>query len=97
MVGKPAYINAKTNINIDFKDITPRKLDGDAKIALFDTSFNYPLIKRDFNITLPKTTLSMNMNVKMKKNDAVYNYVLNSNLSHVTSSGVVVPEDTIYT
>ncbi len=92
LTAKPAYIDAKTNIDIDFKNITPHKLDGDAKIALFDTLFNYPLIKRDFNITLPKTTLSMNMNVKMKKNDAIYNYVLNSNLSHITSSGVVVPQ-----
>lgn len=92
MVGKPAYLDAKTNVNLDLKKITPHNLDGDAKISLFDTSFNYPLIKRDFNITLPKTTLTMNMNVKLKKDNAIYDYVLNSNLSHITSTGVVVPK-----
>lgn len=91
MIGKPAYLNAKTNVNINFTNLTPHKLDGDAKISLFNTSFNYPLIKRDFNITLPKTTLGMNMNIKMKKDDAVYDYVLNSNLAHITSNGTVIP------
>jgi len=89
MIGKKQYIKADANLKINFKNLTSHKLDGYAKFNLLHTLFNYKLIHNDFNITVPKTSLVINLLVSFKNDDANYKYLLNSNLAHITSNGIV--------
>jgi len=92
MLNQKSYASADINFDINFKNITPHKLDGDIFFITKNGKLNSKVMKKDFNITIPPTAFAMNLNAKLKGDDVDYTYILNSNLAKITSSGNIVPE-----
>lgn len=90
--GQKPYASANVNLDMNFKNITPHKLDGDVVLGTKKGQLNVPLMKKDFKINIPSTAFDMNLNATLKGDDVNYGYILNSNLAKVTSSGKVTPE-----
>jgi hypothetical protein len=86
------YASADVNLNINFKNINPHALDGDIVLETKNGTINPTLMKRDFNVTIPTTSFSMNLDAKLKGDDIDYSYELSSNLFQILSSGKVIPE-----
>jgi hypothetical protein len=92
MLNQKAYASADVNVDLNFKNITPHKLDGEVKLRTLDGKLNSQVMKKDFNISIPATAFVMNLDAKLAGDDVNYKYVLNSNLAKLTSDGTVVPE-----
>lgn len=90
--GQKLYASADIDLDINFKNITPHKLDGDVLLLTHKGKIDTKLMKRDFNVTIPSTAFSMNLEAKLKGDDVNYRYKLNSNLAKITSSGIITPE-----
>ena len=89
--GQKPYADAKLDVDVNFKNITPGALDGDIVLVTKNGKLNTPLMNKDFNLTIPKTDFSMNLDAKLKGDDVDYTYALNSNLAKITSGGKVIP------
>lgn len=86
------YASAKVNLDINFKNITPHQLDGIVKLSTSQGYLNRLVMKKDFNITIPKgTRMAMQVDAKLKGDNVDYTYSLHSNLANLSSSGRVVP------
>jgi len=92
MVNQKLYASADINLDINFKNIEPHKLDGDIYLVTKNGKINSKVMKKDFNITIPTTAFSMNLDAKLKGDDVKYTYILDSNLAKISSGGNVVPE-----
>jgi len=86
------YASADINLDINFRNIKPRALDGDILLSTQEGRLNSKVMKNDFNITIPsKTDFAMNLDAKLKGDNIDYTYKLMSNLFKITSSGNVIP------
>jgi hypothetical protein len=92
LVNQKQYAQAKINLDVNFKNITPHKLDGNILLLTKNGHLNTKVMKKDFNITIPKTAFNMNLDAKLKGDNVNYIYSLDSNLAKIKSSGKVVPE-----
>ncbi len=92
MVNQKEYAKAKIDLNVNFKNITPHKLDGNIELITRDGLLNSKVMKKDFNITIPRTAFSMNLGAVLKGDSVGYKYLLNSNLAKISSAGDVVPQ-----
>lgn len=90
--GQKTYASADVDLDINFKNITPHALDGDVLLQTHKGKIDSKLMKRDFNVTIPPTAFSMRLDAKLKGDDVDYEYILNSNLAKITSSGNINPE-----
>ena len=90
--GQKPYADANLNVDVNFKNITPGSLDGDIVLVTKNGKLNTPLMNKDFNLTIPKTDFSMNLNAKLKGDNVNYVYALNSNLAKIKSDGKIVPQ-----
>lgn len=92
MLNQKEYASADINLDVNFKNITPHQLDGDIVLQTLHGKLNANVMKKDFNITIPKSAFSMNLDAKLIGDAVDYNYILNSNLAKITSNGNVVPQ-----
>ncbi|WP_457744356.1 hypothetical protein [Sulfurimonas sp.] len=92
MLNQKQYAMAKVNLDVNFKNITPHKLDGDILLITKNGSLNSKIMKKDFNLTIPHTAFSMNLDAKLHGDNVDYKYILNSNLAKISSSGSVLPQ-----
>lgn len=92
MLNQKAYASADINLDVNFKNINPQQLDGDIKLATLHGLLNSKVMKKDFNITIPKTAFTMNLDTILKGDNVNYKYILNSNLAKITSDGIITPE-----
>ena len=92
LVGEKPYASAKLNIDVDFKDITPKALDGKITLSTTDGILNTKLMNKDFEINVPKTDFTMNLDADLKGEAIDYTYIFNSNLAKLASNGNVVPQ-----
>ena len=92
MLKQKAYASAAIHLHVNFKNIHPHKLDGDIKLATSHGKLHPSVLKKDFNITIPRTAFAMKLDANLHGDDVDYSYLLNSNLAKVTSSGKVTPE-----
>ena len=93
ILNQKSYASADINMDINFKNITSHKLDGNILLITKNGSLNSKVLKKDFDITIPKNTaFSMNLNATLKDDDVDYVYTLNSNLVKISSGGKVIPE-----
>ncbi len=56
LLAKPAYIKGVADLNINIPKFDLNNLNGKAKLILYESIIENSLIKRDFNIELPKNT-----------------------------------------
>ena len=88
-----SYASADINLDINFKNITAHKLDGNILLLTNNGKLNTKVLKKDFSITIPKNTaFNMSLNATLKDDDIDYMYALNSNLAKISSGGKVIPE-----
>ena len=92
MIGKAPYALAKLDIDAAMRSIDPKNLDGDVKVTLEEGIVDTKLMRRDFNLTLPKTAFAMHADAKLRAEDIDYALDFNSNLAKILSKGVVSPE-----
>ncbi len=92
MAGQNAYATALLNADIKLQDLNPKNLLGSANITLKNGQINSKLMKKDFNITLPKTTFALDSNTDLKGKDIDYSIDLNSNLAKIGSEGQIKPQ-----
>jgi len=92
ILNQSAYAQADVDLDINFRDITPHAMDGDIALKTKKGKLDTRLMKRDFNVTIPKTLFNMNLNAKLKGDDIDYIYAFNSNLAKISSSGNVIPK-----
>lgn len=85
------YASADINLDINFKNIKAHALDGNIALKTQGAKINTQVMKNDFNITIPNTDFTMNLDAKLKGDDVDYTYNLASNLFKITSSGKVIP------
>ena len=90
--GQKEYASARVNLDVNFKNITPHELDGNILLTTKDATLNSKVMKKDFNITIPATAFSMNLEAVLAGESADFTYMLNSNLAKISSSGRVTPE-----
>ncbi|MCF6340489.1 MAG: AsmA-like C-terminal region-containing protein, partial [Sulfurimonas sp.] len=90
--GQKPYASSKINLDVNFKNINPQQLDGDITLKTKGGKIDTALMKSDFGINLPKTTFLMTLDATLKGDNVVYNYLFNSNLANITSSGNIIPE-----
>jgi len=90
--GQKPYAKAKVDVDVNFINITPHALDGGIVLTTKNGVLNTPLMNKDFNLTIPKTDFTMNLDAKLKGDDVDYTYALNSNLAKITSEGKVIPQ-----
>ncbi|GAX88296.1 conserved hypothetical protein [Lebetimonas natsushimae] len=88
IVNKPKFINGKLNSNIVLNSIDINNLDGNIKTYIKNAVVNRSLLKREYNLTLPKTVINLdsNVNLKGKKIDFFANLI--SNLAKVNVNGL---------
>ena len=92
ILGEKKYADAAVDLQVNFKNITPHKLDGDIVLLTKKGLLNSSVMKKDFGITVPKTRFKMNLDAKLKGDDIDYRYILDSNLAKIASSGNVKPQ-----
>jgi len=92
LLNQKMYAKAKVNVDVNFKNITPHKLDGNILLRTQKGVLNSAVMKKDFNITVPKTLFAMKLKAKLKGDDVDYVYLLDSNLAKIESAGNVKPE-----
>ena len=90
--GQKRYADADVDIDINFKNIKPNELDGDITLVTQKGKINTKVMKNDFNITIPKTTFTMNLDAKLLGKSINYKYELKSNLANFASNGKVIPK-----
>jgi hypothetical protein len=92
MVGKDAYAAAKVNVDVQLNNLDPKNLQGHTKLTLRNGNVNSKLMKRDFNVTLPRTTFVIDSKADLKGKDVDYSLNINSNLAKIGSKGVIKPD-----
>ena len=92
MVNQKQYADAKINLDVNFKNITPHQLDGTILFITKNGKINSKVMKKDFNVTIPATAFGMNLDAKLRGDNVDYTYILNSNLAKITSGGRIIPQ-----
>jgi hypothetical protein len=92
MLGQPTYAKALIDCDLNFKDITPHKLDGNVHLRSKNGSFNTKVLQEAFALTIPKTTFELNLDAILKGDKVAYTTAFNSNLVKLQSQGDLVPQ-----
>ncbi|MDR0579276.1 MAG: AsmA family protein [Campylobacteraceae bacterium] len=76
---KPSYADANLNIKAQFNSLSNK--NGVINIDLTDGLVNSAVVKKEFNLTLPKTDFNAKSNITLKKNTADFNAKFLSSLA----------------
>lgn len=91
LFSKNPYATADIDLEINLKNIMPHAMDGDLIVKSKNAKLDPKFMKSDFNVTIPKTSFTMDLAAKLKGDDIEYRYNLLSNLFKITSFGKVAP------
>lgn len=92
LVGKAPYAISRLHVNADMRSVDPENLQGDVSITLHDGKIDTALMQRDFNLSLPKTTFTLNQQATLRGKEIHYKTAFESNLAQILSSGSVSPK-----
>ena len=92
LLNKPAFAEGKLTINTAIAPLNPDTAAGDLTVALSGGTIDRTLMQRDFNVTLPQTSFTINAKAAIAPEKTTYRLTLQSNLAHVRSAGSVVPK-----
>ncbi len=93
MLGEAQFASAKINADIEFNDLNPKTLKGEANIRLSEGKVNQKLMSKEFKIKLPKTSFKLQASTALKPEKINYTLSLSSNLAKIKSKGEVNPQD----
>ncbi len=91
-LGKQPYADATINCNINLNNLKPKQLDGEVKLWSQNGRFNTKVLKRAFNITIPKTDFKLTLAALLKKDHIRYTTLFDSNLAKINSDGKIITE-----
>ncbi|WP_345992254.1 hypothetical protein [Sulfurimonas sp. HSL-1716] len=91
LLGEKPYAKADIVLDVNFKDIKPHHLDGDLDFHIRNSVIDYQIIQKEFGVDLPKTELKVDAKARLKGDEAVYMYDMDSNLAKIKSQGVLTP------
>ena len=91
MAGQSNFAKAKINADIEFNDLSAKNMDGQAIINITDGKINQKIMKKEFDITLPKTSFALKATTTLKPKNINYKLNLVSNLAKIHSKGKVNP------
>lgn len=83
MLSQDPYARGDVDINIDFKNITPHKLDGNVNILSKNSYIESQGLSNKFEIKL---------DAKLQNDDVIYSCNVGSNLFKIISKGIFTPE-----
>ncbi|MDD2653438.1 MAG: hypothetical protein PHX44_10375 [Sulfurimonas sp.] len=92
MTAKNPYASADVDMDINFKSIKTGVLDGTVVLKTKEGRLDQKYMLSDFNVTIPNTSFSMNLDAMLQGSDISFKGELLSNLFKITSAGSVTPE-----
>lgn len=92
MLGEEKYAQATINADIQLNNLDPKALDGKALIKVSKGKINRKVMRRSFDVNLPKTDFDFGSVVNLKAKNINYTLDLNSNLAKINSKGDFQPE-----
>jgi len=92
LFSKNPYATADVDLEVNFKNLISHKMDGEITLKSKNGKIVPRYMKSDFNVTIPTTTFSMDLNAKLKGDDVDYRYDFLSNLFKISTWGKVVPQ-----
>lgn len=93
MLYQPQFLKGELNSDIVLISLDPKNLKGYLKANLKNGFVDTKIMKKDYNVTLPKTTINMNADAKLDKTDIDYSAKILSNLAKVVSAGKINSEN----
>ncbi|QOG11573.1 hypothetical protein [Arcobacter sp. FWKO B] len=91
LAGQGAFASGDVNVDILIKDFNPNSLDGLAKVNVKNGLVDTNLMKKEFEIDLPKTNFELNLDALLQK-DISYDLLFNSNLAVISSDGNIIAD-----
>jgi hypothetical protein len=92
LFSKNPYATADVDLEVNFKNLISHKMDGEITLKSKNGKIDPRYMKSDFNVSIPTTTFSMDLNAKLKGDDVDYRYDFLSNLFKISTWGKVVPQ-----
>ncbi|MEA2100637.1 MAG: hypothetical protein U9P72_10970 [Campylobacterota bacterium] len=90
--GQKNYADADIDLNVNFKNITPNQLDGNIVLTSSKGEIDKNLMRKDFNVTIPKTLFSMRLDALFKGESINYKMFFDSNLAKLNSNGKIISD-----
>ncbi len=90
LAGEKAYADAVVSLVTDIKGIDVQELDGKSVLLVKNGRIDRILMRKDFNVTLPKTVFDAKVISNLNGKTVVYDAAVNSNLLTFDSKGNVV-------
>lgn len=92
MAGQPALAKGLLNIGINLDKLDPEDLRGKAKLAITQASFNSKTFKKEYQLKLPQTDFSSDVNVDLNGKVVSYLADFSSSLASIKSKGTLEPK-----
>ncbi|PHR54623.1 MAG: hypothetical protein COA44_12740 [Arcobacter sp.] len=92
MIGEQKFADAKLNIDLNLQDLDPKTLKGKALIQLSKGRINQKIMKKAYQVVLPKTSFSLKAKADLSSTDVQYDFSLTSNLAKILSKGSIEPD-----
>lgn len=92
LLDKPAFADGRLAIDADVAPLDPDKASGELIVALTGGTIDRALMRRDFNVTLPKTQFTIDAQAAIAPAKTDYTLTLQSNLATIRSAGSVAPK-----
>lgn len=89
MVYQPRFLAGTIQIVADIPNLNPKTLDGKVSVNMLDGVINKEIMKKDFNVALPKTDIKFSLDAKLDKTKVDYVADVASNLAKIDSKGEV--------
>ena len=93
LLGEAPYAKALINVEVSLDNLDPKAPDGKASMRLSKGQINQKVMKKHFDVELPKTDFSLKTDVKIKPDNINYTFLLASNLAKIGSQGDIEPQD----
>ncbi|WP_200762498.1 hypothetical protein [Nitrosophilus alvini] len=85
----PPFLKGKLNATVKLENLDPENLDGEIHAKVDKGTVDTALMKKDFNITLPKTEFKIYADAKLDKNIVNTDAKFVSNLAKINAKGDV--------
>jgi len=92
LVGKKPFSTADLSLSVDLKNVDPQALEGDVVLTVSRGVVDTELMKKEFGLTLPKTSYSLKATGHLQGTTISYGVTLESNLAQFYSEGTIAPE-----
>ena len=92
MLGQEKFADAKLNVDLNLQDLDPKTLKGKALISLSQGRVNQKIMKKSYDVVLPKTQFTLESKADLSSTNINYDFALTSNLAKILSKGSIQPK-----